>query len=113
MSRDLENTGFRCETCGAQVLPLTNGSYRNHCPVCLYSKHVDELPGDRASECGGMMEPVELVYAPKKGYQIRHRCLLCGAEGLNRIAQETEQPDEPQALLHLSLSGRHAGRSRK
>lgn len=25
----------------------------NHCPNCLSSKHVDEMPGDREAKCGG------------------------------------------------------------
>ena len=62
MSRKRENTAFTCEHCGREVVPLTSGSYRNHCPFCLYSKHVDALPGDRMSECGGLMEPVGLTY---------------------------------------------------
>ena len=39
MSRATENTQFTCEHCGMVVEPLENGSYRNHCPSCLYSKH--------------------------------------------------------------------------
>ena len=61
MSRRKENSQFLCEQCGRHVLPLSNGSYRNHCPFCLFSKHVDILPGDRASDCGGLMEPVGLT----------------------------------------------------
>ena len=41
MSRKSENTGFICAYCGADAKPLTNGSYRNHCPLCLHSLHVD------------------------------------------------------------------------
>ncbi|MBU1911151.1 RNHCP domain-containing protein, partial [Patescibacteria group bacterium] len=43
---------FVCEHCSAQVNPLEKGTYRNHCPHCLFSKHVDlECPGDRKSPC--------------------------------------------------------------
>lgn len=45
MSRKTENTAFTCLHCGRQVLPLTNGSFRDHCPFCLYSLHVDEEVG--------------------------------------------------------------------
>ena len=62
MSRELENTGFICQNCGKEVLPLTDGSYRNHCPFCLYSLHVDIIPGDRASDCGGIMKPIKIIY---------------------------------------------------
>lgn len=61
------NNGFVCENCGCKVRPLTKGGYRNHCPHCLYSKHVDINPGDRASECGGLMEPVGVFLTGKKG----------------------------------------------
>ena len=32
---------FVCEHCGKKVEPL-GYSCRNHCPYCLYSKHVDK-----------------------------------------------------------------------
>ena len=57
MSRKTENTAFVCQHCGRQVLPLTNGSFRDHCPFCLFSLHVDEQVGDRMSDCRGLMEP--------------------------------------------------------
>lgn len=42
------NTAFICQNCKREVLPIPNGSYRNHCPFCLFSLHVDgEIPGDR------------------------------------------------------------------
>jgi hypothetical protein len=38
---------FVCEHCGKAVEPLAKGSYRNHCPHCLWSKHVDDVgPGE-------------------------------------------------------------------
>ena len=82
---------FTCEHCGAAVAPLTNGSYRNHCPHCLYSKHVDaEGPGDRASACGGMMAPVGLDQRSKKGFMILHRCVKCGKELPNKAAPDDD-----------------------
>lgn len=66
MSRKQENTSFQCEKCGTEVQPLTNGSYRNHCPICLYSKHMDDKPGDRLSKCGGLMKLMGLDYSAKK-----------------------------------------------
>ena len=36
MSRTSENTAFMCLKCDLEVAPLSNGSYRNHCPGCLY-----------------------------------------------------------------------------
>ncbi|MFC1947096.1 RNHCP domain-containing protein [Chloroflexota bacterium] len=101
MSRRKENTGFTCINCGSEVLPLTNGSYRNHCPFCLYSRHVDIIPGDRGEKCGGMMKPVRLMYNPGKGYQLVHSCIKCGNERTNRIAEYSIQPDCMEELLKL------------
>ncbi|WP_419962425.1 RNHCP domain-containing protein [Psychrobacillus sp. BM2] len=33
-------------------------SFRNHCPFCLFSKHLDNYPGDRSSECQDLMRIV-------------------------------------------------------
>ena len=61
------NETFVCKNCGRTVVPEGAGSdHRNHCPNCLYSLHVDVEPGDRASDCGGHMEPVA-VWVRNKG----------------------------------------------
>ena len=58
---------FTCKVCGQVCTPQNAGSdHRNHCPNCLSSLHVDEEPGDRASDCGGIMEPVA-VWVRKGG----------------------------------------------
>ena len=80
---------FICLNCGYEVPPLGYTS-RNHCPKCLWSAHVDELPGDRASECGGSLEPVSAVTDPKKGYIIIHRCKKCGAIRRNKAARDDD-----------------------
>ena len=50
---------FTCRNCGYPVVPAGAGSdHRNHCPNCLCSVHLDIEPGDRESDCGGLMEPV-------------------------------------------------------
>lgn len=96
-----------CAFCGAEVMPVSNGSYRNHCPFCLWSKHVDLLPGDRQSSCRGLMEPVELDYRSSKGYLIVHRCIRCGHVRQNRAAVGRVQPDDLDALVALSREGLH------
>ena len=101
MSRRKENTRFTCSYCGWEVLPLRNGSYRNHCPFCLFSRHIDIKPGDRKSECGGLMKPVGLKYKSGKGFQIVHRCLRCGEERVNKIAGGTVQPDDIEEIVKL------------
>lgn len=100
MSRKEENSGFICDHCGNEVLPLTNGSYRNHCPFCLYSRHVDSKPGDRQHTCGGLMQPIA-IKPSKKGLQILHQCLRCGEIKPNRIAESTVQSDCIDALLAI------------
>lgn len=101
MSRREENTGFICDNCGKTILPVNNGSYRNHCPHCLYSRHIDKLPGDRKEACGGLMKPIGLRYKASKGFQIVHHCLLCGEERVNKAARDTIQPDDIEALIRL------------
>ncbi len=84
---------FICENCGFQVV---GDGYTNHCPECFYSKHVDIVPGDRASKCGGLMEPVEFLI--KNGEEkILHRCLLCGHEKVNRL----DKNDNRDKLVEL------------
>lgn len=82
------NTGFICEYCKKRVTPLKyGGSYRNHCPFCLWSKHVDlETPGDRLSKCGGLMKPIGVFTRRTGEYVLVHRCVRCGQERYNRIA---------------------------
>lgn len=94
MSRKAENTNFCCENCHAEVLPVTNGSYRNHCPYCLYSKHLDLMPGDRKSKCKGLMEPIGIDYSSKKGYQLIHQCMICRKIQKNKVAINTVQEDD-------------------
>jgi DNA-directed RNA polymerase subunit RPC12/RpoP len=102
MAREDENHGFHCISCGTNVQPLTNGSYRNHCPACLCSVHADVRPGDRKQSCGGLMEPVALAYHSSKRWQIVHRCVRCGALSRNKVADGTEQPDDVFRIARLS-----------
>ena len=82
---------FTCEHCGKEVEELTTGSYRNHCPFCLWSKHVDrDGPGDRASECRGTMKPVSLDQRGKKGWMINHVCVECGKRIPNIVAPDDD-----------------------
>jgi len=101
MSRKTENTNFICANCGKSVIALTNGSFRNHCPFCLYSLHVDESIGDRKSSCNGLMKPTGIVYHSKKGYQIVHLCCKCNVQRLNRVAENTEMPDDFNKVVSL------------
>lgn len=59
---------FTCKVCGREILPEGAGSdHRNHCPYCLSSVHVDNEPGDRASACHGVMEPISVWVRKKRG----------------------------------------------
>jgi len=103
--RQARNEGFVCEHCGGKVRPLSNGSCRNHCPRCLWSKHVDDVPGDRASFCGGMMEPVAVQSDSRRGWMIVHKCTRCGELRRNRAAtDDPRQPDDVGALVELARS---------
>jgi hypothetical protein len=77
---------FNCEQCG--LLVRGNG-YTNHCPKCLYSKHVDINPGDRQSECGGVMKP-ECVEIRGGKYIITHRCTVCGHKKRNKSCEDDD-----------------------
>jgi RNHCP domain len=101
------NNGFTCAHCGLEVKPLRNGSVRNHCPHCLHSLHVDVNPGDRASDCLGLLEPVEVDYDGKKGWIVVHRCAKCGAERRNKAAlDDPDQPDDFEVVIALSKKPR-------
>lgn len=86
---------YICENCGKEVI---GGRYNNHCPYCLWSKHVDrEIPGDRASSCLGLMEPIGVI---KKGdkWRIIHRCQTCGKKTIN----DTNDKDNRDLIIQLS-----------
>ncbi|MGI6680778.1 MAG: RNHCP domain-containing protein [Bdellovibrionota bacterium] len=75
---------FICENCGFHVI---GSGYTNHCPKCLYSKHVDINPGDRENSCLGLMEPIDFIRKNGKDY-IVHKCLKCNAEKLNKVSKD-------------------------
>jgi ribosomal protein S14 len=82
------NEPFKCKKCGKQN-PAAKKTCRNHCRNCLYSLHVDvTIPGDRESTCLNLMEPVLIDFDNKKGYQITHKCLVCGKEIVNKLADD-------------------------
>jgi len=82
---------FTCEQCGREV---RGNGYTNHCPRCLYSKHVDVNPGDRASGCGGLMVPVA-AGIERGAYFLVHRCAACGLIHRNKKSPN----DNIEALL--------------
>ena len=85
---------FNCAHCGAVV---RGNGYTNHCPHCLWSRHVDENPGDRAATCGGMMRPVSVAPDGARCV-ITHKCEICGK--VKR--QRTSDTDDMDAIIKLS-----------
>jgi len=83
---------FICGHCKRFVGALPSGGrHRNHCPRCLYSRHVDAAStGDRANPCRGLMEPVGAFQRPNGEHVLVHRCLGCGFERFNRIAADDD-----------------------
>ena len=95
--------GFTCIQCGFPVSSdreLSGVNNRNHCPRCLYSRHVDEKKaGDRKADCMSRMEPVGLTIKhthkrygpPEQGeLMIIHVCKGCGKVSINRIAADDD-----------------------
>lgn len=73
--------------------------HRNHCPNCLSSVHLDDIPGDRSAECGGIMDPIG-VWVRKDGeWAILHRCRRCGHIRSNRTAAD----DNPLKIMSIAL----------
>ncbi|MCL4374165.1 MAG: RNHCP domain-containing protein [Candidatus Marsarchaeota archaeon] len=72
-SRVIED--FKCENCGEIV---HGNGYTDHCPNCLWSKHVDNNPGDRSAECKGMMRPMYTEPLRGGGFEIYYKCEKCG-----------------------------------
>ena len=77
---------FICEHCGHTI---EGSGFTNHCPLCLWSKHVDINPGDREEDCQGLMEPI-MVQSQKDGYRILFRCEKCRCERWNKSAPEDD-----------------------
>ena len=80
--------GFICENCGKKVIPLEYSS-RDHCPYCLYSKHVDIQPGDRLNSCRGFLKPID-VEKYKDTYKIVYQCEKCGKIHKNIMAKDDD-----------------------
>lgn len=76
---------FICEHCGHSV---SGNGYTNHCPKCLWSKHVDIDPGDREEVCKGMMKPIRLETKGGIATKIIHKCISCGFERPATILSE-------------------------
>lgn len=102
--------GFYCLNCQSFV-PITEKigtRNRNHCPSCLWSRHVDlKKSGDRRASCGAGMEPIGLTFKevgpdkwghPQIGeLMIIHKCIQDGKLSINRIAAD----DKAEQILQV------------
>lgn len=124
MSQSEKNMDFRCVQCKASVSTahvVCGVNNRNHCPHCLWSKHVDLYkPGDRLAECRSRMQPIGLTikhtfkkyHGEEQGeLMLIHRCTGCGKLSINRIAAD----DDPyliyrtfQAAFEMDATGLNA-----
>lgn len=87
---------FICENCGQLVSPL-GYTARDHCPHCLYSKHVDIMPGDRSNECKGLLKPIGIEKF-KDTYKILYKCNKCHKPHKNIMAKD----DDMNLIIELS-----------
>jgi len=114
-AKDFKNPeqAFKCASCGAMVSTARESSgvnNRNHCPLCLSSRHVDELKaGDRLASCHSRMPAVGLTFkrSPQKytrgapgELMLIHRCAGCAKIAINRAAAD----DDAAQLYRLSLA---------
>jgi RNHCP domain len=92
---------FRCGNCRLDVSYRAPGTaHRNHCPNCLWSRHLDDdRPGDRAAECGSLMEPIAVTVRGDGEWVLVHRCGGCDELHLNRTAAD----DNPLILLRVAV----------
>lgn len=92
---------FICENCNKKVNKL-NYSARDHCNYCLYSKHVDIMPGDRANNCHGLLVPIG-IEKYKNTYKIIYKCNKCNKIHKNIMATD-DNYDEIITLSNKFIS---------
>jgi len=89
---------FICENCNKHVEKLVYTS-RDHCPFCLYSKHVDIYPGDRTNNCQGMLKPIGIEKF-KDTFKIVYKCEKCNEIHKNIMAND----DNMDLIIKLSVN---------
>ncbi|HSW91071.1 MAG TPA: RNHCP domain-containing protein [Candidatus Saccharimonadales bacterium] len=107
--------GFRCSHCRRWVVinDYIGTANRNHCNLCLWSKHVDEAKGDRKSTCESGMRPIGLTFKQeglgKQGeIMLVHVCASCNKISINRVARDDDNDGilacfESATSLELSM----------
>ncbi len=93
---------FRCVHCKNEIsIDAVGTKHRNHCPVCLWSRHVDNSIGDRKSNCLASIRPLGLSLKENGGeIMIVHWCVKCHKISRNRIAAD----DNTTSILDLLKS---------
>ena len=91
-----KDEAFTCINCGKEVDPL-GYTTRDHCPYCLYSIHIDIMPGDRANTCKGILKPIGIEKF-KDTYKIVYRCEKCHEEHKNIMATD----DSLDEIINIS-----------
>ncbi len=92
----MRDENFKCENCGREVFKL-NYTARDHCPYCLYSKHVDINPGDRLNQCKGLLKPIGIEKF-RDTYKIVYKCEKCQLLHKNIMATD----DNFDEIINLS-----------
>lgn len=87
---------FICEHCGMKVAKL-GYTARDHCNYCLYSLHVDILPGDRKNNCRGLLKPIG-IEKYRDTYKIIYECMKCHKTHKNIMASD----DNYDLIIELS-----------
>lgn len=102
--------GFKCSHCKRWVVinQYIGTANRNHCNLCLWSKHVDVKKGDRKSHCQAGMRPVGLTFriegnAKRGEIMLIHACSWCPKISINRIARD----DGEQEILSIFEGSMH------
>ena len=123
MTRDFKwAQDFKCAHCHGYVSgePLLSGvRNRNHCPYCLWSRHLDLYQsGDRLSACKAGMQPVGLTlkitwkkYRFSEGGELMliHQCIECESLSINRIAAD----DDAERIFDLFEGSLEMGDNKK
>lgn len=85
---------FTCFICKERV---KGTGFTDHCPKCLWSKHVDINPGDRESDCLGLMEPVGVEIKTGE-WRIFYKCQKCGYTHFNKASDK----DSMETIIKIS-----------
>ena len=99
---------FKCAHCHVLVScahVLSGVDNRNHCPYCLWSRHLDlYVAGDRLCACKAPMKPIGLTLKKSRNkYQregrgelmLIHECMECKSLSINCIAAD----DDAETLM--------------